>query len=145
MRKNSRNRLFIFTAIVLCGFVTAYFIWNKPHQDVKSADALSVDAVSLYNSFINDSANAKSTYLNKVVKVSGVVDKVSLNQQHQQIILLNTSVAGASINCTMEESSNMIKPRDKVLVKGICSGYIPGDAEMGIPGDVVLTRSYAVK
>jgi hypothetical protein len=139
-----RNILFIFLAIVLCGIVTVYFIWNKPHQDVKSAGAVSTDATSLYNRFINDSANAKSVYLDKIVKVSGVVNKVSLNQEQQQIILLNTSVSGASVNCTMEQPRTDIKPGDKVVLKGICRGYIEGDAEMDIPGDVVLTRCYAI-
>ena len=144
MRKKSRNILFIVLGIIIAGLVFAYFIWNKPHQDVKDAKAISTDATSLYNSFLNDSANANSTYLNKIIKVSGVVNKVSLNQQKQQIILLNTSVPGASINCTMEQNSNNIKEGDKVILKGICQGYIPGDAEMGIPGDVVLTRCYAI-
>ncbi len=145
MRKKNRNILFIFSAIVLCGFVIAWFIWNKPHRDVKSAAAISTAATTLYNSFLNDSANANSTYLNKIVKVSGVVNKVSLNQQQQQIILLNTSVPGASLNCTMEQNSNNINEGDQVVLKGICRGYIPGDAEMDIPGDVVLTRCYAIK
>ncbi len=36
----------------------------------------------------------KSKYLNKVVAVSGEVKQVSLNQQHQQIILLKTNDPG---------------------------------------------------
>jgi putative nucleic acid binding protein len=142
MRKEGRNILFIFIGVALCAFVIGYGIWNKPHSDVKDADAVETDAISLYNSFISDSAKAKSAFLNKIIKVSGEVQKVLVNQQQQQIILLKTSVSGASVNCTMEQNRNKIKQGDKVVLKGICSGYINGDTEMGIPGDVFLIRCY---
>ena len=142
MQKKARNLLFIFIGLALCSLVIGYMIWNKPHTNVKDADAVETDAISLYKSFTSDSAKAKSACLNKVVKVSGMVQEVSVNQQQQQIILLKTSVSGASVNCTMEQNRNEIKQGDKVVIKGICSGYIGGDAEMGIPGDVVLIRCY---
>ena len=142
MRKEGRNILFIFIGVALCGFIIGYRIWNKPHSDVEDADAVETNAISLYNSFTSDSAKAKSVFLNKIIKVSGVVEKVLVNQQQQQIILLKTSVSGASVNCTMEQNRNKIKQGDKVVLKGICSGYINGDTEMGIPGDVFLIRCY---
>jgi len=142
MRKERRNILFIFIGVALCAFVIGFGIWNKPHSDVKDADAVETNAISLYNSFTSDSAKAKSVFLDKIIKVSGVVEKVLVNQQQQQIILLKTSVSGASVNCTMEQNRNKIKQGDKVVLKGICSGYINGDTEMGIPGDVFLIRCY---
>jgi hypothetical protein len=142
MRKEGRNILFIFIGVALCAFVIGFGIWNKPHSDVKDADAVETNAISIYNSFTSDSAKAKSVYLDKIIKVSGEVEKVLVNQQQQQIILLKTSVSGASVNCTMEQNRNKIKQGDKVVLKGICSGYINGDTEMGIPGDVFLIRCY---
>ena len=142
MRKEGRNILFIFIGVALCAFVIGFGIWNKPHSDVKDADAVETNAISLYNSFTSDSAKAKSVFLDKIIKVSGVVEKVLVNQQQQQIILLKTSVSGASVNCTMEQNRNKTKQGDKVVLKGICSGYINGDTEMGIPGDVFLIRCY---
>lgn len=142
MRKKGRNILFIFIGVALCAFVIGYQVWNKPHSDVKDADAVETDAISLYNSFTSDSAKAKSAFLDKIIKVSGVVQKVLVNQQQQQIILLKTSVSGAFVNCTMEQNRNEIKQGDKIVLKGICSGYIAGDTEMGIPGDVFLIRCY---
>ena len=119
MRKKGSTILFILIAFALCAIVIGYFVWNKPHVEVKDADAVEIDAASLYNSFTSDSAKTKSAFLNKVVKVSGVVQEVSVNQQQQQIILLKTSVPGASVNCTMEQkSADKIKQGDKVIVKG---------------------------
>src|ERR1019366_8213627 len=135
--------LFFFIAGTLIAFiVVGYLLWNKPHRDVKDADAIETNAIDLYNIFINDSAKANDTYLNKVVKVSGTISGVSVNQKHQKIILLKTSVSGASVNCTMEENINTYKEGDNITLKGICSGYIPGDADMGLTGDVFLIRCY---
>ena len=142
MRRKGRNIIFIFIGIALFAFVIGYQVWNKPHINIKYADAVEIDAISLYNSFTIDFVKAKSTFLDKVVEVSGVVQEVSTNQQQQQIILLKTSVSGASVNCTMEQNSNKIKKGDKAVIKGICSGYIDGDTEMEIPGDVFLIRCY---
>lgn len=129
-------------ALAFTAAVAGYFLWNKPHQDIKDANAVETNAIALYNIFITDSAKAKSTYLNKVVIVSGIVKEVSANQEHQQIILLKTSVPDASVNCTMEENTNSFKAGDTIVLKGICVGYIGGDADMGLPGDVFLIRCY---
>ncbi len=51
-------------------------------------------------------------------------------------------IPDASVNCTMEENVNNIKAGDTILIKGICSGYINGDIDMGLPGDVFLIRCY---
>ena len=142
MRKKSRTIIFIFVSLVLCGFIVGLLVWNKPHVDVKNAEAVRTDAISLYNSFMIDSAKAKSVFVNKVILVSGAVQEVSVNEQRQQIILLKTTVPGASVNCTMERNNNKIKQGDEVVIKGICSGYIGGDKETGIPGDVFLIRCY---
>ena len=142
--KLKRNILFFLIVSVLIVFITGYLLWNKPHRDVKDADSIETSAVSLYNIFFSDSAKANITYLNKVVKVSGTISGISVNQKHQEIILLKTAVSGASVNCTMEENINIntYKEGDNITLKGICSGYITGDADMGLTGDVFLIRCY---
>lgn len=140
--KFKKNILFIIIALAVIALVAGYFLWNQPHRNVKDAEAVEISAVSLYNVFINDSAKAKAGYLNKILKVSGIISSVSVNQKNQKIILLKTNEAGASVNCTMEENINNYKTGDNIVIKGICIGYIPGDADMKLPGDVFLTRCY---
>jgi hypothetical protein len=140
--KLKKNILIFFIVIVLIAVVTGYMIWNKPHQNVKDANAVKITAIELYNGLANDSTRAKSIYVNKVVAVSGEVKEVTKNQQNQQIILLKTNIPGGYVNCTMEENANNIKPGDTILLKGICSGYIGGDKDMDLPGDVFLIRCY---
>jgi hypothetical protein len=137
--------LIIITAVVVVTGVTAYMLWNKPHKDVKDASSVEVTAADMYNIFVTDSVKAGSLYADKVVKLSGKIAKLSLNQESQQVILVETDVAGAYINCTMEEKTTGIIIGDKITLKGICSGYISGDMDMGLPGDVFLTRCYVHK
>lgn len=137
-----KNILIFFIAIVLIGGIAGYMMWNKPHVDVRDSEAVKVAAIDLYKIFTTDAAQAKLKFLNKVVAVAGEVKQVSHNQQSQQVILLKTNDADASVNCTMEENVNNIKAGDKVVLKGICSGYISGDSDMGLAGDVFLIRCY---
>ena len=143
MKRNLKtNILIFFIALILIAVAAGYMMWNKPHENVKDASADKISAVDLYKIFTSDSAKARSMYLNKVVAVSGEVVRVSDNQQNQQVIFLKTQTADAFINCTMEENANNIKAGDIIVLKGICSGYISGDPDMGLAGDVFLTRCY---
>lgn len=129
-------------AVIVIAATIGYLMWNKPHKNVIDADAVKITAAELYNSFISDSLKARTLYVDKVVQVAGEVAKISLNLQAQQVIFITTPVSGAFINCTMEEKINNIKEGDNIVIKGICSGYISGDADMGLPGDVFIIRGY---
>lgn len=141
----SKKKIILIPVLVLvvAAALTGYILWNKPHKDVKDADGLRIAATELYNQYISDAAKAKLLYTGKVLQVAGEVARSALNQQDQQIILIKTRVSGAYINCTMEEKAEPLKEGDHVTIKGICSGYISGDAGMGLPGDVFLVRGYS--
>ncbi|HUZ61615.1 MAG TPA: hypothetical protein VMU83_22755 [Hanamia sp.] len=140
-RKLGKYAVLTFVAIIAIAVIIIYRIWNKPHVDIRDADAVKTTSIALYN-ILSKNGNDSAIYLNKVVEVSGVITSVSKNEQDQQIILLKTNVSGGSVNCTMEEEVNGKKPGDTIVLKGICSGYINGDMGMGLPGDVFLIRCY---
>jgi hypothetical protein len=141
-RKTKKNIFLIFIAMIVIAAIIGFMIWNEPHRDIKDATALKTTAVLLYSNLTKDSATMKSKFVNQVVEVSGEVKNVLKNQKGQQIILLKTNVSGGSINCTMEEKTNNVKPGDTISIKGICSGYIGGDPAIDLPGDVFLIRCY---
>ncbi|HMK05195.1 MAG TPA: hypothetical protein VK489_13415 [Ferruginibacter sp.] len=143
MKKNAKKIiLIIIIAVIAVVTVMGYLMWNKPHKNVKDTAGVKITAAELYNSFITDSAKARALYTGKVVEVSGEIIKMALNQQQQQIIFLKTAAEGAYINCTMEEKAEGHKIGDILMIKGICSGYMSGDADMGLPGDVIIVRGY---
>ncbi len=141
-KKKKKTILAIIAGLITIAAITIYMLWNKPHKDVEAADAVKITAVGLYNLFITDSAKANSSFTNKVLLVSGKVNNISANQLAQQVIYIETPLSDAYINCTMEGKSDSIKAGDDITIKGICSGYISGDADLGLPGDVFLVRAY---
>ncbi len=144
-KKTKKTILLTIVLLILAGVCIGYYLWNKPHKDVKHASAEKVPATVLYQTFNTDSAKAKTLYMDKILQVSGEVTQVTTNQQQQQVILLKTNTADASINCTMEENATGISVGQQINIKGICSGYIAGDPEMDLPGDVIITRGYHIK
>ena len=143
MRRRFRKYIVVFLAVLIAiAAMIGYRAWNKPHENIEDAIAIKTNASLLYNSLANDSLNAKSDFINKVVMVSGKVKQVSENQQKQQVILLQTNIADGSVNCTMEENIKNIKVGDSISLKGICMGYTGGDSDMELPGDVFLIRCY---
>ncbi len=143
MTKKIGKIILVSTLLILAvGLIGAYRMWNKPHKNVQDSSAITVTATELYNSFLKDSSKANELYTNNVVHVSGEVSQVSVNQQAQQVVQLKTAVAEAFINCTIEGKKVSAQAGDKISIKGICSGYISGDIDMGLPGDVFLIRSY---
>lgn len=140
-RKPGKYIALTFVAIIAAAVFIGYRIWNKPHADIRNTEALKTTSMALYE-ILSKSGSDSVTYLNKVVEVSGVIAGVLKNEQNQQIILLKTNVSGGAVNCTMEEEVTGIKPGDTIALKGICVGYINGDKDMDLPGDVYLIRCY---
>jgi hypothetical protein len=126
------------STLAFIGFV----IWNKPHRNIKDATAVEINAVDLYRALSHDSTKTKSLFVNKIVAVTDEVKQIQKNRGGAQVILLQTAITDASVNCTMEENSTKIKAGDTIEVKGICIGYISADEDLGLPGDVFLTRCY---
>jgi hypothetical protein len=140
MNKTFRNIILILLVIGIIGLVTGYFMWNKPHLDVAKADATAVEAAALYASFSKDSASAKKQYHEKVLVVSGKVHGSIYNQQQQQVITLETGIPEAFVNCTMEKAAGTVSAGSNITIRGICSGMGQGDPDMGIMGDLYMTR-----
>jgi tRNA_anti-like len=140
-----KNIAFFFIAIIIIAAATGFYFYNKGPVNVSNADAIKINAVALYQIFLTDSAEAKREYANKILLVSGLVKKVSKNQQNQAVVMLQTNEAGAFINCTMEDGKAVLVENKTISLKGICSGMGVGDADLGISGDVYLVRCYQTK
>jgi tRNA_anti-like len=141
MKKKAKKIILIsFVALLLFGAAAGYYLYNKGPVDVKRSKAVTVHATELYSLFSSDSLKAKEKFTAKVLLVHGEVTEVSVNSKLQKIVLLKTGIDGAYVNCTLEEPDESIVFPGPISVKGICSGIGEGDADLGIPGDVYLTR-----
>jgi tRNA_anti-like len=143
--KTTKNILYITVLIIAVAGIIGYKMYNKQHFSVSSATpAAEVTAIALHQTFTADSAIAKSKFTgdetnHKVIKVEGEIAAINEDQQNNTLVLLKTATEGAFINCTMEGKITNINAGTKVFIKGVCTGY-NFDADMGIPGDVILTR-----
>lgn len=143
--KRKKIILFLVSGIIAIGATFAFYLYNKGPLDVKNAKGIKINAYDLYQNYYKDSLQAVKKYSNKIVEITGVVAQVTLNQQNQPLVLIMTNETGAFINCTMEDSTAVIKEDETVKIKGICTGIMGMDASMEILGDVYLSRCYLVK
>lgn len=136
--------------LALVGAFTGYQLYNKKHFSVQSATpSVTTTALELFTAFSSDSAKAKATFVGdennrKVIAVNGEVATLKKDQAGNTVILLKTGTDGAFINCTFEETGVAATAGSKIAIKGMCTGY-NFDADLGIPGDVILTRCFTVK
>jgi tRNA_anti-like len=145
MSISRKNIVFFILAVIIIAGAIGFYFYNKGPVSVKNAAAIKTEAAALYQSFLKDSTAAKKTYLNNILEVSGLVMKVSKNQENQAIVMLQTNEGGAYVNCTMEEDVAGLVENKQATLKGICTGMGMGDADLGIMGDVYLVRCYLVK
>jgi len=143
--KRKKIILLLVAGIIAIGAACAFYLYNKGPLDVKDAKGIQVNATDLYQTYFKDSLQAVKKYSNKVVETTGKVAQVTLNQQNQAVVLLITNETGAFVNCTMEDSTAVIKEDQTVKIKGICTGIMGMDLSMEILGDVYLSRCYLVK
>jgi uncharacterized protein (DUF1330 family) len=144
----TRSRALIFLLALLLTVVTAvtgYFLYNKNAFVVKKRKEVQVNAMELYAAYTSDSGYAEKKYTDNTLIVSGEVFKIFLNAQQQEVVLLKTTRAQSFINCTFKQPVKNIKPVDKILVKGICSGLGQGYPELGISADVYLAECLPIK
>ena len=142
---NKKIILFSFLAIVIIGGAVGFYMFNKGPVNVNNAKGKKIEAAALYQVFLKDSVQGRKEYANKILEVSGMVVKVSKNQQNQVIVMLQTNETGAYVNCTLEKDVTGLVENKQAVLKGICTGMGMGDADLGIMGDVYLVRCYLVK
>ncbi len=146
MTRKTRNYIFLIILLLLASVACiGYYMYNKGPRNIKNSSAIEVNAVELYDAYSKDSTAAGKLYTDKILSVTGVVFEAVVNRDQKKVFTLNTNESGAFINCTMEEDTEAMHKGDKIKIKGLCSGIGSGDADLGIKGDVYLTRCYLEK
>lgn len=127
------------------GAAFGYYLYNKGPVDVKNSSGIKINAEDLYNSFSTDSVSAQKKYSNRILNVHGIINNITTNVENKQIVTLKTSTDAAYINCVLEETTQQINTGEEVNIKGICSGIGQGEPDLGIKGDVYLSRCFIAK
>ena len=63
----------IFCILIAIGVATAFYLWNKPHQDVANAASVKTSAVELYKVFNTDYVTANKKFVQQVILYAEVI------------------------------------------------------------------------
>jgi anionic cell wall polymer biosynthesis LytR-Cps2A-Psr (LCP) family protein len=121
---NSKKKYIIWTILVLfiAGCIMGYYLWNKPHEKVEDAKAITITATELCRKYSNNEAEANRLYLNKALEVTGTVTDISKNQDGQVVVTILGDDATIEVQCTMRDKDIQIDNGKVITVKGFCSG-----------------------
>jgi hypothetical protein len=132
--------LFSFGLIGLIGVGVGLYIYNKPHKDIKkSKPDFKIEASQLLAEFEENETEANTKYLDKLIEVEGTVREVSLDDEGNVSVILESENPLSGIICQLDDLATHEKesfdPGEKVTFKGLCTGMLM---------DVVLVRCVEV-
>lgn len=123
--------LILLLLIVIGVFGVAYWQWNKPRETASNKKAeviISID--SLYAAFQANDSLAFSTYQNKVVQISGLLDRVEkqgegANQSNFAVLLSKTNGIEAKFSFPDTASNKILTDlvKKQVVLKGFFAGF----------------------
>jgi hypothetical protein len=109
------------------GFV-AYKMWNKPFDDVTDMEGIAVNADVLYKAFETNEQTANTTYVGKVVEVSGTVGDIETSDTIARVMITFPDAMMGAVRVTLDsrhlEDAKAVKTGDQATFKGFCNGFL---------------------
>ena len=153
--KLKKRVLMVFFSGVIIVLGAGLYLYNKPHRDVQSINAdFQVEASRLVNEYLENSITANEKYLDdegesKIFEVSGVVNQISEDFNHQKVILLKSENDSAGVSCTFTKETNgedeSFQVGDKVTIKGVIRSGATFDEDLEMYENVIIEKSSVVK
>ena len=124
---------------LLLGVVGAgvgFMIYNKPHQNMKSAKAdFTLPATELFAAYEFNETTANEKYLGKVIEVTGTVQDVQTDEDGTVSLTLDAGGMLGGVICKLDDLSDHARTEfstgEGVTLKGRCTGVLM---------DVVMVR-----
>lgn len=137
--KKKNNILYIFIALLLLVngyyYVVPYFTNSNKNLELVAYEA-SINSNDLIDSYLISEAETNELYSGKIIEVSGFVKEVTFLNNRNTVILYSqhkTSGVICDIHPSQIEKVKNLKEHQKIVVKGICKGFLK---------DVVLLNCY---
>lgn len=114
--------LFILGAI---GGTIGYFMYNKPHTDLASAQPDFVLFPStLANEYDENEDEANTKYLDKIIEVKGKIREIS--DQGTGILILETGNPMTGVQCEFQNAQDLadLQTGNTITVRGVCAGKL---------------------
>jgi len=128
------RKLLIFLIVaVLAGIGIGYYFYSKPVPSLADEPSVAVlTADELCSDYAEDETAANTTYLDKVVEISGTVSTITQDTSGT-VLLLGTESGFYSVSCKLEpgiEPLSGTKEGSQVRLKGMVNGLNLVDVNM---------------
>lgn len=133
--------LFVLLALLLVGGGTAYYLWNKPHENISELEAdVAIDAAQLFKEYEENEDAANAKYLEKTIAVTGTVKEATKSDDGKTAKIILDAGSDFGVSCELDPLSKHPRvdftPGEKVTFKGKCTG---------LNFDVQLARCVEIK
>ena len=102
MKKSIKIILAVLLVGGAIGGVVAYRMWNKPHADASEMEGVKVTADVLYKAFESNEQQANSTYVGKVVEVTGTVGDIEKSDTISRVMLTFPDAMMGAVRVTLD-------------------------------------------
>ena len=110
------------------GAFVAYKMWNKPFDDVTEMEGMKVNADVLYKAFEANEQSANTTYVGKVVEVTGTVGDIETSDTIARVMITFPDAMMGAVRVTLDsrhlEDAKAVKTGDQATFKGFCNGFL---------------------
>ncbi len=128
MKRNLKIVIVIGLVAAAIGGFVAYKMWNKPHADASEMEGIKVSAIDLYKAFETNEQQANTTYVGKVLEISGAVAEIENTDSIARVIFSVPDATFGSVRVSMDkrhlDDVKSLVPAQNIVVKGFCSGFL---------------------
>lgn len=127
MKTSYKIALFAVFFLALAGILFGLYMFNLQSADLKKADPdFRISATDFQKSFENNESDANTTYLNKIIEVTGNIESLKPGEGKAISISLKTDNPLSNVICTFQATpdTSAIKPGDRVTIRGEYSGFL---------------------
>jgi len=128
MKKTLKIVLLVIVVGACIGGFVAYKMWNKPFDDVTDMEGMKVNADVLYKAFETNEQTANTTYVGKVVEVSGTVGDIETSDTIARVMITFPDAMMGAVRVTLDSrhlaDAKAVKTGDQATFKGFCNGFL---------------------
>src|SRR5512140_527222 len=139
MKTSVKIALFVVFFMALAGILFGLYMFNLKDKDLQKVKPdFVITASDLQKAFEANETSANTTYLGKVIEVTGTINDVKSGEGNTFNISLKTESPMSSVICTFQSMTGLqnLKSGDQVTIRGQCSGFLM---------DILLNNCVVVK
>ncbi|MFZ0281503.1 MAG: hypothetical protein WAL29_07625 [Bacteroidales bacterium] len=127
MKTSYKIALFAVFFLALAGILFGIYLFNLQSADLQKAEPdFRIAAIDLQKAFEKDETAANTTYLNKIIEVTGTIETIKPGEETAVSISLKTENPLSAVICTFQKKPDIseLTPGGQVTIRGECSGIL---------------------